>query len=489
MKKQLLMTLMLLISIGLSAQVAITGYVKDDVTGEPLIGATLFVEELSEGTFTLLNGEFDLPVKPGKYNIRISYIGYLTTTKSVDAASDVDMGTIKLKGDAVGLNEVKIVADVAIGRKTPVAVSTIDQRQLQEKLGAQEFPEVMKSTPGIYATKQGGGFGDSRINIRGFDSRNTATLINGVPVNDMENGLVYWSNWAGLADVTRNIQIQRGLGASKLALPSLGGTINILTKTTDAKKGGNIGFYSGNDNYLKYGATFSTGLTENGWASSIALSKTTGDGYTDATQFESYSYYVNLSKRINDNHSLSFSLFGAPQWHDQNKTKNTIKTYQNSKSGTKYNSDWGYKDGEVYSLAKNFYNKPQAILNHFWQIDDATSLMTAAYASVGRGGGTGTYGATSKFTEYIRDEQVDLDRIVDENIAAGHLGSEAIIRASMNNHEWYGILSNFKKELNDNLTLSTGVDGRYYKGEHYREVTDLLGGEFFVDSKDYNNTT
>lgn len=314
-------------------------------------------------------------------------------------------------------------------------------------------------------------------------------MINGVPVNDMENGLIYWSNWAGLSDVTRSIQVQRGLGASKLSLPSLGGTINILTKTTDAKKGGNITFYSGNDNYMKYGATFSTGLTDKNWASSISLSKTIGDGYVDATQFESYSYYVNLSKRINDNHSLSFSLFGATQWHGQNRTKNKIETYKDSKSGTKFNSDWGYKDGEVYNLNKNFYNKPQAILNHFWQIDEKSNLMTAAYASVGRGGGTGSYGATSKFTSYKRDEQIDFDRIVDENVAAGHLGSEAIIRSSMNNHQWAGILSNFKTELNDNITLSTGLDGRYYKAEHYREVTDLLGGQFYIDNKDYNKMT
>lgn len=94
----------------------------------------------------------------------------------------------------------------------------------------------MKMTPGVYATKQGGGFGDSRINVRGFDQKNVAVMINGIPVNDMENGWVYWSNWSGLSDATRTMQVQRGLGASKLAINSVGGTINIITKTTDAKK-------------------------------------------------------------------------------------------------------------------------------------------------------------------------------------------------------------------------------------------------------------
>ena len=90
----------------------------------------------------------------------------------------------------------------------------------------------------MYATKSCGCFGDARITIRGFAQENIAVLINGVPVNDMENGKVYWSNWAGLSDVTTAMQVQRGLGSSKLAISSVGGTINIITKTTDLEEGG-----------------------------------------------------------------------------------------------------------------------------------------------------------------------------------------------------------------------------------------------------------
>ena len=106
------------------------------------------------------------------------------------------------------------VIDVARERETPIAVSTISAQEVLLKVGNQEFPEIMNKTPGVYATKQGGGYGDSRISLRGFDQRNTSFLINGQPVNDMENGWVYWSNWQGLTDVTSSIQIQRGLGAT-----------------------------------------------------------------------------------------------------------------------------------------------------------------------------------------------------------------------------------------------------------------------------------
>lgn len=52
----------------------------------------------------------------------------------------------------------------------------------------------------------------------------------------MENGTVYWSNWASLSEVTSVMQVQRGIGATKLSAPSVGGTINIITKGIEAKK-------------------------------------------------------------------------------------------------------------------------------------------------------------------------------------------------------------------------------------------------------------
>ena len=137
------------------------------------------------------------------------------------------------------LDEVTVtsgVIDIAKVRETPIAVSTISPAEITLKVGNLEFPEIMNRTPGVYTSKQGGGYGDSRMNLRGFDQRNTSFLINGQPVNDMENGWVYWSNWQGLTDVASGIQIQRGLGASRLAVPSVGGTISIFTKAAELKR-------------------------------------------------------------------------------------------------------------------------------------------------------------------------------------------------------------------------------------------------------------
>ena len=486
--KNLLFVAVLFISASVLGQAKITGEVVDE-TNQPLPGASIVVKGTTNGTSTDFDGKFTLEAEDNSGSIVISFIGFQSKEVSF-SSSNAKLGTIQLQEDD-SLDEIILTAtSFAIDRKTPVAVSTIKSADIERKLGSQEFPEVLKSTPGVYATKSGGGFGDGRINLRGFNSENVAVMINGVPVNDMENGRVYWSNWAGLSDVTSAMQVQRGLGASKVAVPSIGGTINILSKTSDVQKGGNIIASTGNDGYQKYGFTLSTGLMDNGLAATVSFAKIEGEGYVDGTQFKGFNYFVNLSKEINENHKLSFTSFGAPQRHGQRQNRSTIDTYRNAESGNRFNPDWGYKNGQVTHIEDNFYHKSQTSLNHYWTMSDVSSLSTAVYASFGTGGGGGTAG-TNRDLFSVRlggsDQPVDLDNIVEINRANGALGSEAILRASRNDHEWYGLLSTFKTKVSDNLDLIAGLDWRTYTGKHFREVTDLLGGQYYFDDNNVNN--
>lgn len=481
--KNLLLVALFFATATIFGQTKITGTIVDE-TNEPLPNANVFVKGTKNGTTTDFDGKFTLNSNVNSGVIVISFVGY--NKKEVTfSSSRTNLGTIALEVNSNVLDEVVVTAtSFAIDRKTPVAVSTLKASDIERKLGSQEFPEILKSTPGVYATKSGGGFGDGRINLRGFNSENVAVMINGVPVNDMENGRVYWSNWAGLSDVTSAMQVQRGLGASKVAVPSIGGTINILSKTSDVEKGGNIVASTGNNGYQKYGFTLSTGLMDNGFAATVSFAKISGEGYVDGTQFKGFNYFVNFSKELNDSHKISFTTFGAPQRHGQRQNRSTIATYRKAQQGIRFNPDWGYKNGQVTHIEDNFYHKSQSSFNHYWTISDNTNLSTAVYASYGTGGGGGTAGSNrSLFNQRIGgfDQPVDLDNIVNINKANGALGSEAILRASRNDHEWYGVLSTFKTDLSDNLKLIAGLDWRTYTGKHFREVTDLLGGEYFLD--------
>ena len=178
------------------SQSTLTGTVKGSDYNEPLLGANVIEKGTTNGAVTDFDGNFTLTTKASSGEIEISYVGY--STKVITFNGNTDLGEILLDASEFGLEEISIIASVAVDRKTPVAVSTIKADEIEFKLGTQEFPEILKSTPGVYATKSGGGYGDGRINLRGFNSENVAVMINGVPVNDMENGRVYWSNWAGL---------------------------------------------------------------------------------------------------------------------------------------------------------------------------------------------------------------------------------------------------------------------------------------------------
>ena len=193
------------------------------------------------------NGDFSISAESGDILV-ISYVGYESAEISVDGAS---AGNIELSPTDNILSGVTVFGtiDFAKDRETPVAASTLNAEQIVERVGNLELPQLLNSTPGIYSTMQGG-FGDARVRLRGFQQENIAVLVNGMPVNDMENGRVYWSNWAGLSDVTSAMQVQRGLGSAKLPIPSVGGTINIVTKSTDLSEGGKIAFTAGNDGYL-----------------------------------------------------------------------------------------------------------------------------------------------------------------------------------------------------------------------------------------------
>lgn len=434
------------------------------------------------------------------------------------------------------------VIDVAKERVTPVAVSTITASDVALKVGNLEFPEIMNNTPGVYATKQGGGYGDSRISLRGFSQSNTAFLINGQPVNDMENGWVYWSNWQGLTDVTSSIQIQRGLGASRLAVPSVGGTVSIFTKAADRRAGGTFAQMLGNDGYTKTTAVHNSGVNEKGWATSLLLTYWQGDGYINSTKGEGWTYFASVGYSPEDsNHSFNLTMLGAGQWHHQRDVWVSIRDYQNfgtdHKDGIdrRWNTNGGTLNGEEYNIRRNFYNKPLATFNWDWDISDNVQLNTSIYASAGRGGGTGPRGSnyfardidmypfrqdlTEQFEEgkgvasRFPDGSINFDAIVAHNrsttspfnttaqnlsryngkLIGANSGNDyganraiMIRRASMNSHDWVGAISSLDIRA-DKFRYSLGVDLRSYTGYHYRVLNDLLGLDGYLSVGNKNN--
>ena len=281
-------------------------------------------------------------------------------------------------------------------------MSSLDASIIEEKLGTQEFPEVLKSTPGVYATKARCGL-NSRINMRGFSAANIQLWLTVFPLTIM-GGVASIGQTDGSYDVMRNMQTQRGIGASKISAPSVGGSINMVTKSIEAKQGGSIYYTVGNDGYNKMLFTASTGMNKNGWALTVLGAKTWGNGYVQGTEFEGYNYFINIAKRLGDNHQLSLTATGAPQWHNQRSNYDGLtivewqkmKKYMNGESEYKYNATYGFGKNGVRKVSnRNVYHKPQISLNHQWQIDSKSSLSTVLYMSIGRGYGNSGQGINS----------------------------------------------------------------------------------------------
>jgi len=535
-------------------QTKLTGKVVDEM-GEPLPGANVVVKGTTNGSATDFDGKFMLNASSNTGAVVVSFVGYTNKTVSFSGASD--LGTIALEPSNT-LDEIVIIGkgviDLAEERKTPVAVSTVRAAEIQAKaIGNVEVPEIVKNTPSVYVSGQTG-FGDSQMFMRGFDQTNVAVLLNGQPVNGMEDGRIYWSNWAGIADVANGVQVQRGLGSSKLAISSVGGTMNLVMKSAERKKGGFVRVLGGNDGYMKATAAYDTGLNDKGWSFSFLLDHWQADRkWAEGTFGQGQTYFLAAGYKPNENHSFGLLLTGAPQQHGQRWSQ----SLSSIKNNPKYNQHWGYTSGlnnstnnytsDIESERTNYYHKPVLNFNWDWNINEKSSLSTVAYASMGSGGGTGDRGDGRVRTsegqmDYYGIEQQNLaiqgsalpgpdglwntaddevagaignirqtwfgpdglkgnqpgpdgilgtdDDVNDDKSISGGVspGPDGVLgtdddvynkayirRASVNNHKWFGLVSNYETKFGEYVNFNVGADFRFYTGDHFRQAVDFYG--------------
>ena len=306
-----------------------------DTNSKPLEGANVVIVGTDLGATADDSGAFSMREIPaGTYDVTATFIGYSPMTLSVVVGEEgTSVLDFELKVGTVVLSDVEVLASRA-SETTPVAFTNIDKVDMELRLGSQDLPMILNTTPSVYATQQGGGAGDARINIRGFNQRNIAVMINGVPQNDMENGWVYWSNWDGVGDTAASIQVQRGLSAVNLATPSVGGTMNVLTDPTAFEKGGKFKQEAGDGGFMKSTFNYNTGLILN---DKLALSGTivrkTGDGIIDGTWTDAWAYNLGASYAISDDQRFELYAIGAPQRHGHNLYKQNIATYSQELAG------------------------------------------------------------------------------------------------------------------------------------------------------------
>ena len=418
-----------------------SGRVTDAETGQGLAGANVVIEGTSIGAAANATGDYSISDVPaGTQTVTASVIGYASSSTTVNVPSSGSVTTnFALSGEAIELSGLEVLASRA-DERTPVAYTNVTKADMEFRLGSQDIPMSLNTTPSVYATQQGGGAGDARINVRGFNQRNVAVMINGVPQNDMENGWVYWSNWDGVGDVA-SIQMQRGLSAVNLATPSIGGSMNIITDPTALSSGGKFRQEIGAGGFVKTTLNYNTGLIGDKMAFSGTIVRKTGDGVIDKTWTDAWAYYIGASYAMNETNRFELYAVGAPQRHGQNLYKQNLGAYDSDFAasvdgydtgalgsdgqfrdegeangigfGRTFNQNWApvsssYQGKQYWYMygaktvdrhspdflneRENFFHKPLVNLNHYLTLNSKMRLSSILYWSGGSGGGTGTYG-------------------------------------------------------------------------------------------------
>ncbi len=407
---------------------------------------------------------------------------------------------------------------------------TVFAEDLESDDQAQDIGGLLQSSRDIFVSTAGYVFGQTRFKIRGYNSENTSVLINGVQVNDFVTGRAYWSSWGGLNDATRSKEIETGIASSNFAFGGVGGVTNMITRASSFRKQIKLTYSLTNRSYRnRLMFLYSTGMMENGWAIVASGSRRwANEGYVDGTFYDAWGYFLSVEKKFSKQHSLGLIIYGSPNKRGRNGV--SVQEAYDFAETNYYNPYWGYQNGEKRNSRVGNYHQPMFMLSHYWTIDKKTSLTSTVYYSFGRGGSTALdwYDVADPRPDYYRNlpsydrdfngltpedrldfwededddtyRQLDFDHfyfinrknlytIYDVGGVEGqnHTGmlSNYIIEDRRNDKNQIGANFNFKKELNDHITLSSGLNLSWFKGNKFKVVKDLMGGDFYLSIDKY----
>ena len=411
------------------------------------------------------------------------------------AAKPTEENLKQLPDSSILIKEIIVSSGVKRKNTSPLRLVDIDEKTIAVQAAGKTYPELLRDIPGIYATAETGSYGDAKINIRGFKQENISVLLNGIPISGLTSGSMYWNNWMGLTDATATIQVQKGVGGSMLSDNSVGGSINIVTKSPGVRPSYGVGYNYAGGGTSKAFINYNSGQLAKGWGVSFMVSKVWGSSWVECTDVNSWSYLASVTKKLGKKHSLLFTAMGSPEQHNQRSARLTYAEVQ--KYGREYSKNWGYitlPDGskEARSISRNNYHKPYFTLNHYYSNTGENgrkfSLNNAVYMAVANGGGYWTETKGKSIAAHLKDGHVDWDGVVAENRAAYLNGTTEKEKSAQNalsdyiaGHTQVGAKSAFDLELSDKLTLGGGLHYQGYFTWEKEQITDLLGGEYWYE--------
>lgn len=385
---------------------------------------------------------------------------------------------------------------------------------------------LLQSSRDVYVNNVGFNLSFARFRLRGYDTDLTSVFLQGIPMNDPENGRAIWGLWGGLNDVTRYPEVVTGISSSHLTFGGIGGYSNTSLRASQKRPGTTVSYAASNRSFTsRLMATHSTGWLKNGWAFSFSVSgRHANEGYVEGTHFSGMSYFVAAEKRLSENHTVNFAVFGAPTVQARNGI--AVQEVYDLTGNNFYNPYWGYQNGEKRNARVRNNHIPYMVLSDEWKINSKSKLTNSVYYTFGRTGNTNLNwnGAADPRPDYYRNfpsyhygrnenelgdalaslwqandpstTQLDWDFMyfangknmatiqnangIEGNNITGNR-SKYILEEYRLDPRRIGINSIYSNNLSDKIFLTTGVNGYSYMSQNYRVVKDLLGGDYWLD--------
>lgn len=502
----------------------VKGSVSDSYNTAPLasvkvtlIGTTIEQLTDAEGNFLIQNAP------AGNQLLELSLEGYETQNFpiTVSEGGEVDLGSI-------------LLYEVALDQ-TDLSVISLSEEELSTDEGAADNTAgLLQSSRDVFLSTAAYEFSSTFFRARGYNSENGKLLINGIEMNKIYNGRPQWGNWGGMNDLMRNQILTNGLEASEYTFGGVGGSNNVVMRASEYSQGGRVSYASSNRSYTgRVMASYSSGLNEKGWAYSFLAARRFGtEGYNDATLYDANSFAVSVEKVINDNHSLNFTGFYTPNRRGKS-SPNTQEVYD--LKNTRYNSYWGKQDSNKRNSRERNIEEPVLMLNHFWDINEKTTLNTNVAYQFGKIGNSRLdYGGTTLETdtsgnefivgggsnpdptyyqklpsyhlrhvddpdyeqaylaeqEFKNDGQIDWNSLYSANLSVGAQGGNSVyaLYEDRNDDNQFTANTIFRTELNENVDINAALTYRNLKSKNFANMLDLLGGTGFLDADSFSDT-
>jgi iron complex outermembrane receptor protein len=284
-------------SISLSSAIAQTlrGTVTDS-EGRFIEGARVTVQGIKQGAITDSKGRYTIALAQGSYTLTASYLRFAKVTKEANVPASGAATLDFAFAEAGILTENVLVQSVRASESAPVAQTTISAAKIDALFLGQDPQYLLeKAAPSIIAYSEAGtnfsNYGTFRL--RGIDQTRINMTLNGVPLNDMIDQGVFFSNITDFTNSIRSMQVQRGVGVSGNGTSSYGGSINFESlNLRDAKPGAEVQLGSGSFNLFRGSAEVRTGIMPNNVSIYAKYTTFSTDGYRYNTGTKAQSAFV-----------------------------------------------------------------------------------------------------------------------------------------------------------------------------------------------------